>query len=56
MPKNRNCKPKDVKMHLAEVGFKVAENRVRKMMNDVCRDIDRKNGYQLKEVFLYERK
>ena len=42
-----------MKEHLQRVGFKVAENRVRKMMNEVCRESDRKSGYLLKEIFLY---
>lgn len=44
-----------MKEHLQRVGFKVAENRVRKMMNEVCRESDRKSGYLLKEIFLYDK-
>ena len=55
MPKNRYCKPKDMKQHLQRQGYKVAENRVRKMMNEVCRDSDRKSGYLLKEIYLHDK-
>lgn len=57
----RMAKLKDIRFFLRTKGFKIAENRIKQILSDICKPMsDKKTGYVLKDMYVerdeYERR
>lgn len=48
---NRTSKLKDIRSFLLEKGYRVAENRVKTLLSEICKVTDKKSGFVLKDQF-----
>lgn len=51
LEENRTSKLKDIRAYLLEKGYRVAENRVKALLSEVCKVTDKKAGFVLKDQF-----